>query len=223
MSKKRNKKPFLFQSLKGKKIKYNKTEQRTIHGLKPLTGGEWEGPIKTTSNVLRKNRDAVRFKIKDKLIKIQGRYCIYCGLHEEHCGGLEREHIAPKGTDSYPQFMFEPENLCLACHHCNVDLKREEDTISRTSSVYKKNKFTIVHPYLDDFAKHIEFAIKDGDVLIISKPRSKKGKKTIELFELDSTTKTFKRSALLIKKELKIKDKYDAMLEAALNEKYIKA
>ncbi len=222
MSKKRSKAPFLFQSLKGKKIKFSRAEQVVIDGLKPLSGGEWEGAIKGTSTVRRMDRDAVRIKIKDKLIKIQDRYCIYCGLHEDYCGTLEREHIAPKGTTSYPHFMFEPENLCLACHHCNFDLKGEVDTISKPSSVYKNNKFTIVHPYLNDFDSHITFVVKNGNAIIQRKPGSRKGKRTIELFELDSPANTDKRSGLLIKNEWTFKDKYDTMLEAALKRKYIR-
>ncbi len=222
MSKKKNKLPFLFQSLKGKKIKYSKAEELVINGLKPLIGGEWEGKIKKVSSVLRKDRDDLRFNLKEKLIKIQGEYCIYCGLHKDHCGVLEREHIAPKGSKLYPEFVFEEENLCLACHECNFYLKGEEDTISKYSKNYRSNKFTIVHPYLNDFFSHIEFAVKDGKAIIRKKPWSRKGKKTISLFELDSTENTTKRSGLLIANEWIFKDKYDKMFEKALNEKYLK-
>ncbi len=223
MSKKIDKEPFLFQSLMGKQIKFTKSEQRVIDGLKPLVGGEWEDKIKVTSKIRRKDRDDLVTKIKAKLIKIQGRYCIYCGLHEEHCGRLEREHIAPKGKDSYPHFMFDPLNLCLACHHCNFDLKGEDDTISKPPIIeYNKNKFTIVHPYLDDFRLHITFAVKNGIALIQRKGKSTKGRRTIELFELDSPANTTKRSGLLIVREWPFKDKYDTMLEDALKKKYIR-
>ena len=222
MSKKRSNIPFLFQHLNGKCIKYTKAELKIIKGLMPLTGGEWEGKIKASSKVMRKDRDSVRIRIKDKLIKIQGRYCIYCGLHEKYCGELEREHIAPKGTVHYPAFMFEPENLCLACHHCNFDLKKEEDVISKKSKTYNRNKFTIIHPYIDDFNLHIEFVVKDGMTIIRKRPKSRKGKKTIDLFELDSPENTSKRSGLLIINEWTFANKYDAILEIALSKKYIK-
>ncbi len=79
-----------------------------------------------------------------------------------------------------------------------------------------------MHPYLDDFDSHITFVVKNGNALIQRKPRSRKGKRTIELFELDSPANTDKRSGLLIKNEWKFKDKYDTMLEAALKGKYIR-
>lgn len=217
-----NNQPFYFQSLKGKKIKFRIQEQKIIDGLKPLIGGEWEGKIKAGCTVLRKDRNAVRIGIRAKLILIQGHYCIYCGLHEDHCGELEREHIASKGIKAYPQFVFEPENLCLACHHCNFELKKEFDTITKPSPTYKNNKFNIVHPYFDNFSDHIQFLVENGKALISKKPRSRKGKKTIDLFELDKPSKTTKRSGLLIITELKVDNKYDALLNSALKNKYIK-
>lgn len=222
MSRRKKNNPFLFQNLIGKSIKYTRAELKIINGLKPLVGGEWDGAIKAASTVRRIDRDMVKTNIKKKLLKIQGPYCIYCGLHEKHCGELEREHIAPKGIHSYPTFMFEPENLCLACHHCNFDLKEEFNTISHRSISYSKNKFNIIHPYLDDLNLHIEFVVEEGKVLIRKRPRSRKGKKTIELFELDTPENTEKRSGLLIVKELNFKRKYDLILEAALNRKYVK-
>lgn len=221
MSKKKNE-PFLFQSLKDKSITFTIAEQKFIDGLKPLIGGEWEGKIKASSLTRRTDRDTVVKEIKDKLIVIQGSYCIYCGLHEDHCGQLEREHIAPKGTGCYPHFMFEPLNLALACHHCNCELKGEEDTISTESPIYKKCKFNIVHPYLDDYEKHIQFAVKNGRAIIKSIPWSRKGKATIKLFELDSVPKTDKRSGLLMVNNLNIEDKYDELLELALKSKYMR-
>jgi hypothetical protein len=215
-------KPFLFQSLKGKSIKFTKSEQKIINSLNPLIGGEWDGAIKEGCTVKRKDRDEVKTKIKNKLIKIQGNFCIYCGLHEDHCGRLEREHIAAKGTASYPTFMFEPLNLALACHHCNVDLKGEINTITRPSKNYNKCKFNIVHPYLDFYDKHILFVVENSKALIKSAPRSKKGRATIKLFELDSVPKTNKRSGLLLISSLKFNDKYDIQLEAVLKSKFVR-
>ncbi|WP_051891128.1 HNH endonuclease [Chryseobacterium sp. JM1] len=222
MLKAKKDKPFFFQSLQGKQFKYFKKEQKIINGLFPLTGGEFEGKIKATSKVMRKDRDYVITKIKTKLETIQGHYCIYCGLHKNHCGPLEREHIAPKGHKSYPQFMFEPTNLALACHHCNYDLKKEQNTISKLNTLYSKCTFNIVHPYFDNIERHISFVTKNGQILIKSKPYSRKGRNYINLFELDSVHKTEKRSGLLIVNEVTTLKKYDKLLEEALLKKYIK-
>jgi uncharacterized protein (TIGR02646 family) len=222
MSKISTQTPFKFQDLRGKKITYSATEKSVLKGLSPISGGEWKGKIKTSSSVKRKDRDSLVKNIKTKLIKIQGSYCIYCGLHESHCGSkLQREHILPKGKKNYPAFTFEPENLCLACHRCNVELKGEVDLGSGNKSNYKKNNFKIVHPYFDDFSKHIELNIKGGKALIKKKPYSRKGKRTIELFELDSPERTTLRSGLIIISENPIKSKYDSLLNGALSKSYI--
>lgn len=215
--------PLKFQSLIGKKIKFTKKEQKVIDGLKPFIGGEWEGKIKSSSKVIRIDRDELRKKLKTKLIKIQGQYCIYCGLHESYCGSrLEREHIAPKGKKHYPNFVFEPENLCLACHKCNVVLKGEIDVASGEKNNYRMNKFSIIHPYFDSYDKHLEIKFTNGKAIIKKKPYSKKGKKTIELFELDSPQRTTQRSGILISTEIKFDSKYDDMLNKAINNKYLK-
>ena len=214
--------PFKFQGLKGKKISYTIQEKKIINGLKPLEGGEWDGKIKSTSSVKRKDRDAVRTSIKQKLLKIQGHYCFYCGLHEKHCGSkLQREHVAPKGKKHYPKFVFHEENLCLACHKCNVDLKGEEDVASGEKDNYNKNKFSIVHPYLDIFEDHIELKINKGQVLIKKRPYSRKGKRTIKLFELDSPERTTLRSGLLLSYENPVDNKYDKLLSDVLQKKYV--
>lgn len=134
---------------------------------------------------------------------------------------MQREHILPKGKKKYPAFTFEPENLCLACHRCNVELKGEIDLGTGNKSNYKKNSFKIVHPYFDNFNKHIELNFKGGKALIKRKPYSRKGKKTIELFELDSPERTTLRSGLIIISENPIKSKYDALLNGALNKSYV--
>ena len=221
MSRKRNS-PFLFQNLKGKSISFTADEQLVINGLLPLIGGEWDGKIKAKCKVKRIDRNKVVTQIKTKLELIQEKYCIYCGLHQEHSGRLEREHIAPKGAKNHPQFMFEALNLVLACHHCNVDLKGEYNSISKLSKVYSKCKFNIVHPYFDDYEKHIVHAVKGGRALIKAAPRSRKGKNHIKLFELDSVPKTDKRSGLLIVSSLNIKAKYDNLLNDALQNKFIR-
>ena len=213
--------PFKFQNLKGKKIKYSIAEKSVLKSLSPISGGEWEGKIKAGCSVKRMDRDSLVTIIKTKLIKIQGSYCIYCGLHESYCGSkLQREHILPKGKKNYPAFAFEPENLCLACHRCNFELKGEVDLGSGNKSNYKKNNFKIVHPYFDDFNKHIELNVKGGKALIKKKPYSRKGKSTIELFELDSPERTTIRSGLIIISENPIKSKYDKLLNGALKKSY---
>ncbi len=218
-----SKTPFKFQDLVGKKIKYTTRQKRIIRGLKPIVGGEWEGSIKLTSSIQRQERDELKVAIKAKLYKIQGPYCIYCGCHEEHTGmTLHREHILPKGNAFYPEFMFEVYNLALACITCNNGYKKTTDVGTGNKVSYRKNKFKIIHPYFDNFSNHIEFNPKDGNVFIRHVKYSRKGKATIKLFGLDLPHRTEKRSALIMKKEIKVPKSYDTILKAILTNKYVK-
>lgn len=218
-----NKTPFKFQDLVGKKIKYTTRQKRIIRGLEPLVGGEWDGRIKATSSIQRLERDELKQAIKLKLYKIQGPYCIYCGCHEEHTGmTLHREHILPKGIAFYPSFMFEQYNLVLACITCNNGYKKTTDVGSGNKASYKKNKFKIIQPYFDKLGDHIEFVPKGGNVLIRHVKYSRKGKATISLFGLDLPHRTEKRSALIMKKEIKIPKSYDPLIKRILASKYMK-
>lgn len=213
--------PFRYQNLTHT-ITFTVAEQRIIDALKPLTGTEWDGEIKAGCTVTKARRDKVKTDIKGKLEAIQGKYCIYCGIHEEHKGHLQREHILRKSAGQYPNFMFEPENLVLACGHCNKDLKGTKDFGSGQRTNYRKNSFKIIHPYLDDFKNHIRFFGTGHQVLVQKMPYSRKGKKTIEVFELASVPKTMMRSGLIDQYEKHIDPKFKGPLDAVFDRKYFK-
>lgn len=217
-------KPFLFQTLKGKSISFTADEKKIIKALKPLEGSEWSGDIKAGCTVNKNQRDKLVTDIKSKLVKIQGDYCIYCGIHKSYCGTLQREHIAPKGNRLYPHFMFEPQNLALACHQCNVDLKGQYKTIDEHNEKnYKKCTFLIIHPYLDDIFDHIEFVVEEGKVILGIKVKGdKKAEKTLDKFKLDSPARTTLRSALFNQSEKKFDSKYDKTYTQILNNEYFK-
>ena len=223
--------PFRFQSLQGKLIAFDATEQAIIAGMSPLEGGEWDSTfedgstgknvVKAGCTVLKSQRDKLVTDIKDKLLAIQGPYCIYCGMHTEHCGYLQREHIAPKGKKNYPAFAFEPLNLCLACNACNCELRREQDFGSGEKEDYIKNDFTIVHPYLDNFHDHIEFAVEKGRAIIKTKNKSKKGANTIIVFQLSSVARTTMRSGFLSIEDDEPSIQKDERLNKIFHSKYL--
>lgn len=214
--------PFLFQSLMGKNIAFTSDEQSFIKGLEPLEGGEWEGKIKPSSTIRRTDRDAMVTAIKTKLLAIQGDYCIYCGLHEKYCGSkLQREHIAHKGKDGYPTFMFEPFNLCLACYRCNCELKNDLDIASGNKTTYSENEFIIIHPYFDEINNELDIGVSTGQGIIKVKNKSIKGIKTIELFELDSVHKTLQRCGLIRAYEEKTGIKYEDAYHQITGNKYV--
>ncbi|GAB3309436.1 hypothetical protein ACFQT0_17895 [Hymenobacter humi] len=164
----------------------------------------WDGNFEdlVLSNVLRRGsasfRDKMKDDIKNKLTNIQGNYCIYCGITFRLVGISEREHIADKAT--YPQFVFKNQNLALACHYCNGFAKKgTQNTVAELHDEYDKCKFLIVHPYLDDIHKHIEFISKEYKVLMRPKDGSVKGANTIEMFGLMDPEQTVLRGALYLK------------------------
>ncbi len=73
------------------------------------------------------------------------------------------EHIASKSK--YPQYMFEPRNLCVACPECNA-AKADREALATPLVVgvpsrrYPQNSddFRIVHPHLDTYSTHIRRA-----------------------------------------------------------------
>lgn len=223
--------PFYFQTLQGKTIVFDASEQAIIAGLTPLEGGEWDDEVEDKSTgkilvkigsvVLKSERKRVVDDIKAKLIVIQGPYCIYCGLHSDHCGNLQREHIAPKGKKHYPAFVFEPLNLCLACNRCNCELKRDKNVASGDKANYMNNTFSIVHPYFDDITEHLDVGVTNGKCLVKTKNKSTKGAETIRIFELASLAMTNKRSGLLMVQENDPGSKYDELLNKAIQNKYL--
>lgn len=91
--------------------------------------------------------------------------CAYCQqpVSERSAAGAPVEHIANKA--SYPQFMFEPLNLCVTCPDCNEYKRNKEviaDPVMRGKAVKKypkkTDRFRIFHPHFDKYDDHIKRA-----------------------------------------------------------------
>lgn len=115
------------------------------------------------------------------MMAAQSKRCAYCGtrLFEKR---PHRDHIAPKSP--HYNWTFWPTNLVLACYCCNVDCKGKADTVAVAASSYRRTTFTIVHPFFDDPADHLDFGVADKAILISPKNGSAKGAETIRLFKL---------------------------------------
>ena len=158
-------------------IKYSKKQLAFINSLKPFQGNEWDKSFTGTGRVkgAQSRRDELKESIKTKLNNIQFPHCIYCGFHEKIVGNLQREHIAPKG--SHINFVFEAENLILACANCNGFLKKHnKDTISTVNADYKRCTFRIIHPYRDKHQDHFSYTFNNNNLYIKPKKYSRKGK-----------------------------------------------
>lgn len=124
---------------------------------------------------------AFKDNVTTTMLAAQSQRCAYCGtrLFEKR---PHRDHIAPKSP--HFRWTFWPTNLVLACYCCNVDCKGETDTVDVVASSYRRTTFTIVHPFFDNPADHLDFGVADKAILIRAKNGSEKGDKTVRLFKL---------------------------------------
>ena len=184
-----------------------------------LQGYEWDSslPRPPWNWGDQKKIKEIKKHIKKALEESQGKFCAYCGMRLELTSEIQIEHIAPKGENRYPQFMFHCSNLVLSCSLCNGFLKKEReenyDTIVRLDTEYEKSDFNIVHPYLDDPSKHLELG-RNGDGILI-KSTSDKGAKTIDVFKLDEEPQTTARGEHFNRYLKTFDEKYRQDYEAA--------
>ena len=140
-------------------INYTNTHAAIIDkkiGDSQLNGKQW------SDDDLSEIRSAIRSHYKNE----QNGRCAYCknpiSIHSAlNC---HVEHIAPKSK--YPQFIFEPKNLCVICSDCNTIKRNQEviraepDTVvnGATRKQYPRSSsaFLIVHPHFDDWDEHIQ-------------------------------------------------------------------
>lgn len=110
--------------------------------------------------------EAIRSAIRNHYKNEQRGQCAYCrnpvSIHDAM--NCHVEHIAPKSK--YPQFMFEPKNLCVICSDCN-SIKRNQEVMQeepdpvvngRNRRRYPRasSSFFIVHPHFDRWDDHIQ-------------------------------------------------------------------
>lgn len=125
----------------------------------------------------------LRGRIKEFYLKEQKFTCLYCRqVHKTKNGRCwDIEHIASR--HDFPQFMFEPENLCVACIDCNLAKSNKKITTSKAKINYpnRSESYLIVHPHFDEYTKNI-LVIKEGFYYVAIKP---KGEKTIDICRLN--------------------------------------
>lgn len=134
-------------------------ENQAIRELKDkkmgLVAKDWDSKkihIKNFKNNLRRD-----------MYNKQNKLCVFCRIHVPlACVPMHREHIVYK--DKHPQWMFLPENLCVACPSCNEYKGTTEVLANPRVKKYPKtsNGFKIIHPLYDRYSDHIELL---GDIL----------------------------------------------------------
>lgn len=120
----------------------------------------------------------------------QGR-CSYCslevGVDQRRSKALD--HFVPKSKrNGVPAWTYETYNLLLSCDSCNSVVKKSVCPVTLPASAsYRRLTFSLFHPYLDHVEDHIEGGYRGGrDVPSTPRSQSEKGRRTIELFGLDS-------------------------------------
>jgi uncharacterized protein (TIGR02646 family) len=157
-------------------VSYSGKIKTTIDKYNALSNNEKTGEY--WNNTSDTNLKEAKKHIKDHYIKYQDFTCCYCQQRVEikHNAVWDIEHIIPK--DQYPQFLFEPENLCVSCKDCNMEKsnKRVLKNVNRKTFPKKDTDYIIVHPHFDEYKKHIR-VLKSSLFFI---PKDTKGRKTIE-------------------------------------------
>lgn len=136
--------------------------------------------------------------VKEYYDDVQNGRCAYCRMKVSLATGYYHiEHIAPKSL--YPQWMYEPLNLCLACPNCN-SAKSAKDimSISDVDEIpIHSDAYLIINPHIDKYFEHIE--IIDG---LLYRGITDKGKFTIEVCHLTRVELLTERAEKLIEDTL---------------------
>jgi len=128
-----------------------------------------------------KDLAGIKKKIKQHYLVEQNNCCYFC--RREHTGkhGNEwtTEHLLSRSD--YPEFMFEPFNLCVICWKCNQS-KQDKKIIKGDFGKYPDSSelFQIVHPHFDIYERY--FPYYEPEVLYF--PWGDKGAFTYLLYNL---------------------------------------
>ncbi|QKJ05659.1 HNH endonuclease [Yersinia bercovieri] len=157
-------------------VSYDDKHSKFICDFKNLPKEEKEIYWNSKQN---KDLDEIKKHIKDYYLAAQDFRCPYCQqtIKVAHNGAWDAEHIIPKAT--HPDFMFEPQNLCVSCKDCNGE-KWDKNVLKNKKAIRfpKQSKnYIIIHPHIDSYDEHIK--IIDSTLYFL--PKTDKGRKTIEV------------------------------------------
>jgi uncharacterized protein (TIGR02646 family) len=141
---------------------------------------------KTKSPQVNNRIREIKVDIREKLYLIQNFYCAFCGINLTIAREVHREHIAPQSQ--HGEYIFEPENLVLACYDCN-DFKGKKRTVANDTHSYSTTTFNILHPYRDDYGAFIQAFYEAGGLFfqVISGVTDERAANTIKCLGLDDS------------------------------------
>ncbi|EIY5121753.1 TPA: HNH endonuclease [Klebsiella pneumoniae] len=139
----------------------------------------WDGMCTVRKNFRKEVRDYYRNE--------QGFTCPYCGrLREEfHGGQWDIDHIIPKSL--YPEYLYCPRNLAVACKDCNTHKSTNNPLLSPLEhlSPYPENSksYKIIHPHFDSYHEHIRLT-RDNNGRTCHEVITDKGRETFHVCHL---------------------------------------
>lgn len=141
-----------------KKVEYTGTVKDFVDGYDKKDHSIWNN---TSGQVVD-----VRSVIRQHYLKEQAYCCAYCRIEKKESHGMtwDVEHILPKAI--FPEYLFEPENLAVACKECNTP-KDDVNILANKSKVPEKfpvrsKDYIIVHPHFDVYDHHFEIIEVQG-------------------------------------------------------------
>jgi hypothetical protein len=144
-------------------------DERTLIGTVVDQGGGWDSP----------DLDPIRSRIKQFYLAGQRYRCCYCQRENvvRHGRAWDVEHVISRAANA--AFMFEPENLAVACLDCNL-AKLDTDILVRPRVRFPRtaDAYRIVHPHFDEWDDHFLF----GGVVYT--PLTAKGAETLKICKL---------------------------------------
>lgn len=179
-------------------VTLDKAQNTFLNHIKPWTKEKWDKSFGTPDE--HKTRNLIKEEIRNQLWDIQNGYCAFCGLNLKLAHKVHREHIAPQYK--YPDYIFELQNLVLACSFCN-DKKGRYNTINNSTGNYNTEQFNILHPHRDDFSAHLSCDFTKLELVFkIIGPDKIKAQKTIDCVGLAEPHLVSIRGALILKAKL---------------------
>lgn len=179
-------------------VQFSVAQTTFLDSIKPWEQKQWSKSFGTP--VQHNSRNEIKTEIKSQLETIQDNYCAFCGLDLALAPDVHREHIAPQYK--HPTYIFEPENLVLACYYCNMH-KNKKLTVTSATGVYATETFKIHHPHRDDYNLYLSCNFNNNDlVFTIVNPDGGKTQATIDCVGLAEPHLVTQRGAIILKEEL---------------------
>lgn len=129
--------------------------------------------------------DKYRAEVKEHYFWHQANRCCYCSMElQPNARVFDAEHILDKS--GFPEFMFHPENIAVACVICNTHKSAKsvlsDDTMRPQTIPSSSADYKILHPHLDEWDHHLRFDEIGRIAPILG---STKGPETISICAMD--------------------------------------